>query len=844
MARHLWALLIAAVAAAAFLGPALLPGRALVPFPPENIPPLRSEAHERGLDAEDLVVGNPSGGDKYNQSLAWDRIARDGLRGGHVPLWTRDLGGGAPVVPQMGQVYMPWTWLLRCFDPTTIYGPWFFAHQCLLGLFLYHFLRRLGVQHAAALFGMTCAVIGLWTQARVHHNVILSAALPLFCALACVRALFDGGGWLATGLLAFAVGVPWLGGFAPVALQSTYLVLAYALLCAWLAGRGQRRRPLLRVGIALAVGALIACPQMLPVLNAARDTARGVPSAAALEAHALSWPHLLTLFWPDLLAWGQPAFYGGLDQVRIPFAALVLLDIHSANTMNWPETVFAIGVCGAALALGGLAHRPRRAEAWFFAGAAGVGFLLAAAAPPFLQLSAFVPGARSGDVRRFLFLPAMSLPVLAAFGVDRWLAGARLFGVRAALAVVAIGSGVLVFLHLGDADAMQHAYAELAVARHPEPGVSVEAFTRGAAPTEAADNQARLVATFLRAALAAGIGFVALGFAARRPAVPVLLALVAVTELWHAGRGPVVAVPAQRVAQPPRILEPALAATRSATPRPRFHRLDRSRAPTQLVQPNLGAFYGLEDLAIYTSLAPRRLEELFTCLEPPQPGVPPVALGGAGVQSLRQVESLAHPLADVLGLTFVLTDAELTGIDASALVDRTPRDWPGPERLYERTTCAPRATFTTRVRIVPDRAERLRLLADPHRDAVHEVLLEEPLPQDFALGSDGAGATITVRTWEDETVVLDVDAQAAGVLRIADPWDDGWRATLDEEPARLYVSDHDLRAVAMPAGRHILALTYDAPRVLWPPRLGLFGAAVAFLFAGVGVVGLRRRRSP
>lgn len=836
VARHLWALLLAAVASAAFLGPALLPGRALVPFPPENIPPLRSQAAERGLDARDLLVGNPTGGDKYNQSLAWDRISRDRIRAGTLPLWTRDLGGGAPVVPQMGQIYMPWTWLLVWFDSTTMYGPWFFAHQCLLGLLLYHFLRRLGVRHAAALLGMTCAVIGLWTQARVHHNVILSAALPLFGALACVHALFAGQRWGATGLLALAVGVPWLGGFAPVALQSAYLVLAFTGLCAFRAARGARLRPLLHVGIAFVLGGLLACPQMLPVLEAARDTARGVPTVDDLRAHALSWPHLLTALWPDLLAWAQPAFYNdSLDDVRIPFAALVLLDLASANTMNWPETAFALGVGGLALVGAGLADQTRRPEALFFAACAALGLLLATGCKPFLELSAWVPGARSGDVRRFLFLPAMALPVLAAFGADRWLAGARLRGTRVLLASILIVSAGLCAAHCIDADNVQQTYAELAVARHPVPGVTVEAFVDAANPGEAYHNQAHLLATFLRAALAAAVAFVVLGMRRRSAATIVGLAVVTSAELVHAGRGPVVAVEAARVDQPPRILGPALADTTDNGVRPRFQRIDTTPpAPTQLLQPNLGAFYGLEDLALYTSLAPRRQEEFFACLEPPRPGVPAITLGGAGVQGMRQEATLAHPLTDVLGLKWVLSARALVHPD---LVDRTPSDWPGPERLYERTTCLPRATFVTRVRVAPDREARLRLLTDPTRDARQEVVLEEPAPPT----SRDARATIRVVHWDDETLALEVDADAPGLVRVADPFDAGWTARVDGAPAHLYVADHFLRAVAVPAGRHRIDMAYDAPHVRWPPRLGRIGLALTTMIL---VFGLLRRRRP
>lgn len=843
VSRHLCALLLAAIASAAFLGSALLPGRALVPFPPEHIPPLRSELAARGLAPEDLLQGNPTGGDKYNQSLAWDRIAHDRFRQGEWPLWTRDLGGGAPVVPQMGQIWMPWTWLLHWHDAATVYGPWFFAHQCAFGLLLYHFLRRLGVRHAAALFGMACAVVGLWTQARIHHNVILSAAVPLFGALSCVHALFAGARWVATGLLALAVGTGWLSGFPPVALQGTYLVLAFAVLCALRAPRGERVGPALRVALAFAIAGLIACPQMLPVLAAARDTARAVPTDAALRALSLGPAHLLTAWWPDLLNWAQPAFYGSLDDTRIPFAALWLLDQQRANLGNWQETAFAVGAPATALALAGVGGA-RRAWSWFFLAVGACGLLLALTATPLLLLSHAVPGARSGDFRRYLFLTAMALPVLAAFGADRWLGGERVRPAKVALGAFAFASAALFGLHLAPAARVQRAYAELAVQRYADAGlpVTVAQFEAAAHPREAADNRDRLLCTFGRAALAAGLGLLLL--ASRRGAAlrVVGLAAVAVAELVHAGRGTIVAVEAERVTEPPAILHPALEAARAPGPRPRFQRIEphvpgQPAAPTQLLQPNLGAFYGLEDLALYTPLPPRRLEEFWDCIEPPREGVPRATLAGVGVGALRRPETLRHPLCDVLGLRFVLSSAALA---QDGLVDRTPEGWPGPERLYERTTCVPRATFLTRVRVVPDREERLRLLADPARDAVRELILEELPSGTTAGGEHAADVEVRVEAWDDERIELSLDAPVAGFVRVADPFDPGWTARVDGAPAPLLVADHFLRAVPVPAGSHRVVLAYDGGIVRWPPRLGLLGVLLA---AGCLAAGGVRRRS-
>src|SRR5690606_23815586 len=83
------------------------------------------------------------------------------------------------------------------------------------------------------------------------------------------------------GWLALWAGLSWLSGFAVVSLQVSYLTVGFALLLALRpesAGppRRERLRALLPVGIGLALGGMLSCALMLPVLLAlavsARDT--------------------------------------------------------------------------------------------------------------------------------------------------------------------------------------------------------------------------------------------------------------------------------------------------------------------------------------------------------------------------------------------------------------------------------------------------------------------------------------------------------------------------------------------------------------------------------------------
>ncbi len=843
--EQLQAVLLSALCSVLFLGEALWPGRALVPYPPEVIEPLRSEALADGRVAlADLQRGNPAFGDKYHQSLCWDRITQEGLGEGRWPLWTRRIGGGAPFVPQMGQVYQPWNLLLWLWPSTAIYGPWFLLHQVVFGWLAYRFLRRIRCSHGAALLGVVAAVLGLWTQARVHHNVILTAALPAFAMLSSVHRLFAGAGARAAGWLALGTGLSWLGGLPQASLYLTYVTAGYAVALAGRAPKGRRLRPGLWTAAGLAVGGLLSLAQMGPVLLAAADSARRAGTALDLIERSLDLPHLLALVWPDLLGWPAEALYGQELEVRAPWTALLLLPYEAVlrfSTHGYPEAACAVGIAPLVLAVAALGRR--QLEVAFFAAVAVLGWWMACVGWPMAALSALLPGGRSGDPRRALLLSALALPVLAALGFDRVRTGRATVSVWLCAAIAA-ASAALLAMHLRPAtdlaDLFAPRLARAAAAALPNADLTrLEQGVRAAMlPGEAEANRAHLLATFARGALAAGGALVLLCLRRRRGAALALCALTAL-ELAHAGRGPVLGVARQRVEAPPRILLPAIESTRAATAaRPRFQRLADAGDPRKgaLLAPNLAAFWGLEDAAAYNPLPPQRFEELFVAIEPDEPGKPSVALGGAGVDAFRRVESLTHPLLDVLGVRWVLAART---VDAPGTADRTPAGTAGPFRLYERTTCLPRATFVTRAEVVADRGARLARLRDPTRDAAGSVLLQDegaPRPPP----ATGPTAVVELAAHEDERAVVRVRNASAGYLRLADPYDPGWCATVDGAPARLWLADHALRAVWLEPGEHEVVFAYRAAAVVWPRRLALLGllAALALLAAP------RRRADP
>lgn len=835
--EHLHALLLALLCSVLFLRDALLPGRALVPHPPELFDVTMAEAIADGrFDANDAFRGNVGMADKYLQSLAWDRIMQDRFRSGELPRWTSDIAGGAPFVPQMAQPWQPINALLLLVPSTQWYGWWYLVHQVLFGWFAYTFFRRLGCLHASALLGLVAAVLGIWTQCKLHHNVILTAALSLWPMLSATHELLvvgarDGARRRAIAWLALWTGLSWSTGFVVVALQATYLTLAMAALWTLQAERGERLRRLVPFGIGLALGGALSLANMLPVLMASAASARPAFTAAMQQELGLDWDHALGLLWPDLLSWGADRFYllGGDAApqqyvTRMPWSQLVLLHAplrpDGAAFQNWVESTIAIGLLPFAAAATALFARAQRALAVWLAVLALLAFGMATADQPFLGLAQLVPGLNAGDLRRLLFFVSMALVLLGTLGVEAQLRSERKLPTLVVGGVAFVGSVIALvwLLANGDDASFTRAVAGLiaADATHPQvqgqPADVVAAMVaQASAPGEAMHNHAMLLATVWRTLLVAGFGIAALWLRPRWRA-SVWIALT-IGELLHAGRGPVQTAPSADVTRLPRVLAPVAAAAQPNGERPRLCKLVPPGALAVAAMPgNLPGFLGLEDAHAYNPLPPKGYLEFFAAIDAT------TSRGGSGVSAFTEAAALQHPLADLFGVRFVLTAR--TDVAASpTLLDRTPAGT-GGFHLFERTTTLPKATFVHAVDVLPDVAARLAELGKHDRDVAHRVVLEvADAPRPEPAPATPAQVTLDQRT--DERVVVRVRTEAKGYLRLADPFDAGWRATIDGEATPVYAADHYLRAVFVPAGEHTVVFTYDAPAVVWPLRITL-----------------------
>lgn len=112
----------------------------------------------------------------------------------------------------------------------------------------------------------------------------------------------------------------------------------------------------------------------------------------------------------------------------------------------------------------------------------------------------------------------------------------------------------------------------------------------------------------------------------------------------------------------------------------------------------------------------------------------------------------------------------------------------------------------------------------------------ETRERDFPAAGRGSAR---VTSFSPNEIVLEVDAEAGGLLVVSEIFHPNWRASVDGEEAPVWRVDLALRGVEVPAGSHTVRFTYSARSV----RRGLLVGGVALLACLAGILlGWRARR--
>ncbi len=730
------------------------------------------------------------------------------LRAGSFPLWDPLRHGGVPALgPQVGLFsagFLPFLLL----DPVSSLNAAVLLHVAAAAVAAWILARRLGLStEGATACGAVFAFSGYLLSAVNLVQPLLG--LPWIPVAAALFSAFLGSGSLrALAGAAAATAAPLLAGSAEVAL----LLVGFLALLAAVPPVGPGAVPVPRRILGLAALVLLAVAlagiQVVPTVEIVRESTRGTsPDFASFSYNSLHPLRLPELVAPGVLGpvthlrdedyWGRRLVDGGF-----PF----VLGIYLGGL------ALSLAVAGATLAGSPFAVAFRRL------------LLAAVAAALLLSLGRYLPGFHvawqlAGPLAAFRYpvkvLAFLLLPVglLAGAGIDAVASPGR----RASVGLLAL---------LGALAAAGAASWALPAA-FPGAAGALEARWFGA-PLEPALRPA-LRAAFLHAGLFTALGFALLLSSRRRGAGPLLglaLAGAVVADLVLAG------LPLNPTAPRALLSEPLLArAVAGLAGNGRLYRDDdpipfvvraRSNDVAELVRARIetlgyytAAAWGIPVVfhVDYDGLAPARVEALSRALR-------------------REGWERRLPVLRAAGVRLVLT---WDLVDAAGYSRALEIPWARDRalRLYTVEGSAP-ARFAWRVRHVSGGEQAAaELLSRTGADG--EVILEgggEP----SAEGPGCSPVPVRFSSLRPESLRAEVEAPCPGWVVFAETWYPGWKARVDGRPAAILRADAAFRAVAVPAGRHLVEMDYRPFSLLAGALLSLSGivALSALLLAGRG----------
>ncbi|MFQ5670287.1 MAG: hypothetical protein ACE5HD_07180 [Acidobacteriota bacterium] len=775
---------------ALFMAPALRPGRILLTFDPGRWAPWSSSA---GPDDSRPAFN----ADSARFVLTRERILRESLRGGELPLWNPRVFLGAPFLAlwQTGVLYPPN--LIGVFlESGTALGWLVFFHLLVAGLGAYGLCRGTGLGKGAGLLAGICFTLGGHMALRMGHpSFITTAAWLPWTVLAAER--MAASGQVRWRLLLVAT---WT--LLVLAGQASLVILSGYTLCAWgaVAALGRGRRRLAATGLLLGVlgsGLLLAAPQLLPSLEMARHSARSERRLASLRRTALPAFQMLQLVAPESLGTVrngttvQQDLGDGTPGDRPPFAASV-----AGYAGAWVPALAVIGLLGGA-------WEGRRLPLALILLAA----LLIALGSPLFSLAYFLlPGFRFSAANRSLVIYLFCLVLLAARGahlaaagkVSRRLLWSVAGGWSLLALVVWIGAGILWLpSHLP-----------------PSPAPGTLATVSGALDRF-------LILSLAGAGLLAAAGW--------RPPFSGGRSL-----LWWLACLGLVAAELASFAAPYRVVRlreevlpetPALHWLRGRAEPWRVARFERHTVPVRkggLVPANLLSYFGLREPGGFAPMHSRALDRYLS------------AAGWRGstpwtVRAIRDEAVFRSPLFRLLAVRYIVAPPGETLSGLRRVFQGHLSVWEVPDPL------AP-AFLVRRTETVADQDAALARLTAPgfHPEELATVEGVAALVTGEA-ARDPASDSARVVARGFNQVTLETEASGEAWLVLLDAWAPGWRVWIDGKPRGAAVkTDAIFRGVAVPPGRHRVVFRYRPAAF----RLGLGCALVALaLLAGLMLAG-------
>lgn len=249
------------------------------------------------------------------------------------------------------------------------------------------------------------------------------------------------------------------------------------------------------------------------------------------------------------------------------------------------------------------------------------------------------------------------------------------------------------------------------------------------------------------------------------------------------------------------------------------------------IKTNFATFFRFYDPQYFDPLYNKRYGELigFSNTKNFDSGLSRSDVEIAGDIKLDNAKSKARDrLLDILGVKYFIYKKSQTKNTKNIVWQ--DKNW----QIIENKNVLPRAYLVNKVEIIKDKNKILEKLFSPSFNPKTNLVLEEK-PK-ITLSKKETALDLSIQKYSEQEVLIKTNSNFNSMLVISDNFYPGWKAYVDDKETKIYRANYTLRAVELPAGKHIIRFLYSPSSF----KIGLAISIMSIVIYIIAVVFMKR----
>ena len=217
---------------------------------------------------------------------------------------------------------------------------------------------------------------------------------------------------------------------------------------------------------------------------------------------------------------------------------------------------------------------------------------------------------------------------------------------------------------------------------------------------------------------------------------------------------------------------------------------------SRILPPNFSIMYKLQTLDGYDPLYLQRYGELMVAAQRGKPDITPPF----GFNRIITPHDIKSNILNLLGFKYVLSFDNLNDMQFKQVFTD------GVVKVYKNNAAFPRAFFVTQTLLVGSKQNAIYALFSSSKSLSLTAIVENGKSHD--LSKEWSLGEAKILDYQPNTIDIGVNNKGEGFLVLTDSYYPTWHAKIDGKETQIYLTDYNFRGIIIPKGKHTIEF-YD-----------------------------------